>query len=80
MEKTFSRILVGNDMSKDHERVWLPGTPSEVVASMKKAGLEVIMDRPSRAADKVVKEPKAKKAKKVSKSKKTTPTAEPVAA
>jgi hypothetical protein len=78
-EKTvYTKVTFGSSNQDEalQSRIWLTGTPKQIVAELGAKGFEVLNKRPSRAKPKAEKAPKAPKAK-ASKAKKAK---EPVAA
>ena len=63
-DKVYTKVTFGSSNQKDtlQKRIWMVGTPNQVIAELEAKGFEVLNKRPSRAAEKPEKVPKAAKA------------------
>ncbi len=68
-ETVYTKVTLGSSNQADNlqARVWLTGTPKQIIAELGAKGFEVITKRPSRAAEKAPKAAKASKAKRATK-------------
>jgi len=68
-EIMYTKVTFGSSNQSEglQGRVWLTGSPKQIIAELGAKDFEVLTKRPSRALPKAEKAPKVKKAKKASK-------------